>query len=35
MVDEGKIKELENVIAKKIREANEQNLKLDEYARKS
>ena len=35
MVDEGKIKELEQVLAQKIRQANEQNLKINEYARKS
>ena len=35
MVDEGKIKELEQILAQKVRQANEQNLKINEYARKS
>jgi hypothetical protein len=35
MVDEGKIKELEQTLAKKIKHANEQNAKINEMARKS
>ena len=35
MVDEGRIKELENVLAQRIKAANEANSKLKEYERKS
>jgi hypothetical protein len=35
MIDEGKIRELQSILDKRIKEANEQNRKMQEYHEKS